>query len=81
MKLILDISGKKCYHFLHNLETKMGKALNNQHKKGGNNRHKWVQVLVSPDVHKRLRQLALDENCTLAYLLGCIIKNFVYKEE
>jgi len=58
----------------------MGKTLNN-HKKGGDKRYKWIQVLVSPDVHKRLRQIALDKDCTLASLLRYIIETFLKKEK
>ena len=59
----------------------MGKILNNQHEKGGNGSHKWVQALVSPDVHKRLRRIALDRDCTLASLLRGIVENFIKMEK
>lgn len=55
----------------------MGKTPNNQHKKGGNHRYKWVQVLVSPSIHKRLRQLALDRDVTLKELIGDIIDGYL----
>lgn len=53
---------------------------NNLHKKGGDHRYKWVQVLVSPNVHKRLRQIALDRDITLKELLGDIIEDYLNKE-
>jgi len=57
----------------------MGKVPNNQQKKGGG--FKWVQVLLSPDVHRRLRQIALDKDYTLAYLLRYIIETFLKEEK
>lgn len=61
----------------------MGKVLGNQNqnKKGGGNRHKWSQILLSPDVHKRLRQIALDKDCTLALLLRHIVENYINTED
>lgn len=49
--------------------------------KGGDGRHKFVQTLVSPDEHKALTILTLDMNCTLAWLLRDIIKNFLKEKE
>ena len=56
----------------------MGKASNN--KRGGDNRYKWTQMLLSPVVHKRLRQLALERDVTLKELLEDIIKTYLNKE-
>lgn len=54
----------------------MGKTANNS-RKGGDNRYKWTQMLLSPDVHKRLKHLALDRGVTLKELLEDIIKNYL----
>lgn len=78
MKIILDNWAQKCYNLLHTLEMNMGRAANNE--KGGEDRHKWAQVLLSPDEHKRLKRIALDKDVTLKELLGGVIKNFINKE-
>lgn len=50
-------------------------------KGGDNDRHKWAQMLLGPDVHKRLRHIALDRGVTLKELLEDIVKNFINKEK
>lgn len=57
----------------------MGRVSGNQHK-GGDNRHKWAQMLLNPDVHKRLKHIALDRGVTLKELLEDIVENFINKE-
>ena len=54
------------------------KAMSN--RKGGDDRYKWTQMLLSPDVHKRLKHLALDRGVTLKELLEDIVTNFINKE-
>lgn len=59
----------------------MGKVPENLNMKGGDgSNHRWVQVLLSPDVHKRLKHTALDRGVTLKKLLEDIVTNFVNKE-
>ena len=51
-------------------------------EKGGDNRtFRYVQALVSASTHKALVLLALDRNCSLAALLGDIIRNFLKTKE
>ena len=57
----------------------MGKN-NRSDNKGGDKKWKFVQTLVSPEVHKALTVLALDKGCTLALLLRYIIETFTEKE-
>lgn len=56
----------------------MGNSVSNNRK--GGDRHRWTQMLLSPDVHKRLKQIALDRDVTLKDLLEDIVKIFVNKE-
>ena len=57
----------------------LARALNS--RKGGDDRYKWAQVLLSPDVHTRLKHMALDEGVTLKELLENIVTNFITKED
>ncbi len=58
----------------------MGNSVSNNRKGGESNRYRWTQMLLSPDVHKRLKQIALDRDVTLKDLLEDIVKIFVNKE-
>ena len=40
-------------------------------------RHKFVQALVCPDIHKALRRLALEQDITLGELLQEIIQSYL----
>ena len=53
---------------------------NRSGSKGGDERHKFVQTLVDSEAHKALKMLALERDCTLAFLLRSIIETFINKE-
>lgn len=71
-KIVLAILGLLCYIIFMNYET-----IDSREKKGGERRHKFVQALVCPHIHKALRRLALEQDITLAELLQEVIEFYL----
>lgn len=65
--------------FTYTGEMEMAMSEAGRRKKGGD-RYRWAQMLLSPNVHKRLKHIALDKGVTLKELLEDIIKNYLRKE-
>ena len=50
-------------------------------EKGGEDRYRFIQTLISASEHRALRLIALDEDATLTKLLREIIQNFLKQKE
>ena len=52
-------------------------TIDSKKMEGGGKRHKFVQALVHPEIHKALKRLALEQDITLGELLQEVIEFYL----